>query len=94
MTEGPSLVMGVDFGTTFSGYVHTLTLLFDQCHRIINLKNRVAWALEGSESLEDVEVLSTWPRGSSSKACCVMFMHRWLIINRDFGQSPFCYLLR
>ncbi|KAL3468953.1 hypothetical protein BJX99DRAFT_242456 [Aspergillus californicus] len=40
--QGPSIVVGIDFGTTFSG---------------------VAWAVEGS--VDDVEVLSSWPGGGN-----------------------------
>ncbi|PYH98153.1 actin-like ATPase domain-containing protein [Aspergillus ellipticus CBS 707.79] len=42
MAQGPSIVVGVDFGTTFSG---------------------IAWAF--NESVNEIEVMSTWPGGGN-----------------------------
>jgi hypothetical protein len=57
--ERPRLIVGIDFGTTFSGYVN-ISLLANQ----VNLRS-VAWGMEDCQ--DDIEVIQTWPGGGNSK---------------------------
>ncbi|RAL05412.1 Hsp70 family protein [Aspergillus ibericus CBS 121593] len=56
--EGPSIVVGLDFGTTFSGSAHV------QKASTIHIDGtRIAWAFKGST--DNIEVMSTWPGGGN-----------------------------
>jgi hypothetical protein len=57
--ERPRLIVGIDFGTTFSGYVNYFLLAYQA-----NLRS-VAWGMDGCP--DDIEVIQTWPGGGNSK---------------------------
>lgn len=59
--ESPRIVVGIDFGTTFSGFVTDRNV-----KSVLKADDdSIAWALE--DCPDDIEVIQTWPAGGNSK---------------------------
>ena len=57
ITERPTLIVGVDFGTTFTGQVMHFPLIYK------SNRHSVAWGL--IDRPDDVDLVQSWPGGGN-----------------------------
>lgn len=64
ITERPTLIVGVDFGTTFSGQVMHFPLIYEAN------RHSVAWGLK--DRPDDVDLVQSWPGGGNGGSLLVL----------------------